>query len=150
MVACTEAQLSWAQTVTALDHGCSQPSWVVGHESLPRDPSVSGHCSVESAQPVQTTGLQPWQQKRQRVMEAAASQGMGAPTHPSASSSPGKTSQLLLSHWDGQRSPSMGVHQPWATPFPTCARVCAGTREHPAPLPGAEPRSPSCDVACST
>lgn len=29
----------------------------------------------------------------------------------------------------------MGAHQRWAAPFPKYARVCAGTRGHPAPLP---------------
>lgn len=136
VVACSEAWLSLAQRVSGLDHGCSQPSWVAGHVPLRREPPVSGHCSAESARPVQITGLRPRQQKSQRV-EAAASQGVSAPTHPTASTSSGKSSQLTLSHWDGQRSPSMGAHQLWAAPFPKCACVCAGTRGHPAPLPSA-------------
>lgn len=61
--------------------------------------------------------------------------GVGAPMQPPANSSPGKILQLPFSHWDGQRSPSMGARQPWAAPFPSRACLRGGHPWAPCPSP---------------
>lgn len=93
---------------SSLDHGCFQPS------------CISGQCSVKSAWPVQTRGLQLQQQKSQRVMEAAALQGVGAPLHPRASSSPGCAEEPVY----GSAS-SLGL--PLSPRVHTCVLACVGT-----------------------